>query len=158
MSRGPERHAEERLRSALWGVSLAVYLGSAVELGLAEHYEGWRQWMALVAVGLGLAVSAWAWRRPGPGVLAAVRWLSVAVLAVGALGVGFHLWGNLTFSLDVAPLETTAGRAWDTLTGGNPAFAPGMLAVAAALSLAATWAHPRLRQSGDGERPVRTRA
>ena len=140
------RSTEQRLRSALWGVALAVYLGSAVELGLAEHVEGWRQWIALVAVGLGLAASAWAWRRPGPGVLAAVRWVSLAVLAVGVLGVGFHLWGNLTFSLDVAPQETTLERVWDTLTGGNPAFAPGMLAVAAALSLAATWSHPRSRR------------
>ncbi len=148
MNRSPDRSIEERLRSALWGVALAVYLGSAVELGLAEHFHGWRQWIALVAVGLGLAASAWAWRRPGPTVLAAVRWIGVATLAVGVLGVGFHLWGNLTFSLDVTPLESVAERIWDTLPGGNPAFAPGMLAVAAALSLAATWAHPRSRQSG----------
>ena len=143
---------EGRLRTALWAVSAAVYVGAAVELGISEHVEGWRQWIALVAVAAGLGVGAWGWRRPSGRALGWVRGVSWSVAAVSALGVGFHLWGNYQFSREVAPLDTAWARAWDTLAGGNPAFAPGMLAVAAVLALAATWGHPAAHDRTAGAR------
>ena len=152
---------EGRLRGVLWAVASAVYVGAAVELALVEHWAEWEQWIALVAVGVALAATASGWRRPSAGTLRAVRVASGAVLAVSVLGVGFHLWGNFEFSLEVSPGDTAAERLWDTLSGGNPAFAPGMLAVAAALSLAAAWRHPgrapEAAPSADGPRSARAR-
>lgn len=136
------RSDADRLRGVLWAVALAVYLGAAVELALVEHWAEWQQWIALATVAVALAATASGWWAPSPGTLWAVRAASGAVLAVSVLGVGFHLWGNFDFSLEVAPGDTALERLWDTLSGGNPAFAPGMLAVAAVLALAATWGHP----------------
>ena len=141
---------EGRLRGILWAVALAVYLGAAVELALVEHWAEWQQWIALVVVGVAGAVTAVGWRSPSPGTLRAVRAVSAVVLVVSVVGVGFHLWGNFEFSREVAPGETAVERLWDTVSGGNPAFAPGMLAVAAVLALAAVWRHPAGRRAADG--------
>ena len=141
---------EGRLRRVLWAVAVATYLGAAVELVLVEHWAEWQQWIALVAVAVALAATAGGWRAPSAGTLRAVRVASGAVLALSLLGVGFHLWGNLAFSREVAPGDSLWERAADTLTGGNPAFAPGMLAVAAALALGATVGHPAWKAGPDG--------
>ncbi len=133
---------EDRLRGVLWAVAVATYLGAAVELVLVEHWAEWQQWISLVAVAVALAATASGWRAPSAGTLRAARVVSLAVLAVSVVGVGFHLWGNFEFSHEVSPGDSASERAWDTLSGGNPAFAPGMLAIAAALALAAAWRHP----------------
>lgn len=130
---------ESRLRGALWSIASATYLGAFVELVLSSHYEQWRQWMAFVTVAVGLAAVVWAWRAPSPRSVRTAALVSAAVAGVSLLGVGFHLWGNAQFSLEVDPGGRLAERVWDTLTGGNPAFAPGMLAIAAASAWAATW-------------------
>ena len=143
---------EGRLRGVLWGVSLATYLGAAVELALVEHWAEWQQWMALLTVAVALATTASAWRAPSGRTLRAVRVVSVAVLAVSVVGVGLHLWGNLEFSREVSPGDGLWGRVWGTLSGGNPAFAPGVLAVAAVPALAAAWRHPALGEGpGSGD-------
>ena len=138
----PAEDPEGWLRRVLWAVALAVYAGAAVELALAEHWAEWRQWIAFVAVGAAGASVVAAWRAPSPATLGVARGLSAGVLVVSVLGVGLHLWGNYGFSLEVAPGDDAWERTWDTLKGGNPAFAPGMLAVAAVLGLAAAWRHP----------------
>ena len=125
----------------LWAVASATYLGAAVELVISAHWAEWQQWVAFVAVGLGLAVVAWAWRTPSARSLAAVRAVSAAVAVVAVVGVVLHLKGNYGFSAEVSPDDTTWERMIDTFTGGNPAFAPGMVAVGAVLAYAATWRH-----------------
>lgn len=133
---------EGRLRRVVWAVAVATYLGAAVELALVEHWHEWEQWIALATVAVALVATASGWRAPSAGTLRAVRVVSGAVLAVSVAGVGFHLWGNFAFSREVSPGDGAWERAADTLTGGSPAFAPGVLAVAAALALAATIGHP----------------
>ena len=150
-ARPADGSTEGRLRRALWAVSVATYLGAAVELVLVEHWHEWQQWIALATVAVSLATVASGWRAPSAGTLRAVRAVSGVVLAVSVVGVGFHLWGNFQFSLEVAPSDTLWERAVDTLTGGNPAFAPGTPAVAAVLALAATTRHPVLGEGDSGE-------
>lgn len=136
--------AERLLRRAMQSAAAATFVGALLELALVDHVDGWRQWMAFAFAGLGLVALVWAWRDPRRPVLRAVRAVSV-VVAVGALsGIVLHGVGNAEFEREVKPNASTAEVAWGGLTGGNPFFAPGMLALAAALTAAATLRHPAL--------------
>ncbi len=133
------------LRTVVWAVAGATYLGALTDMVLVEHYEEWRQWIAVVAAAAGLASVAWAWTTPTARSLKTVHVVSAGIAAISVLGIAFHLWGNVQFSIEVAPDETLRERLWDTLSGGNPALAPGMMAVAAVLGWAAAWDHPARR-------------
>jgi hypothetical protein len=66
-------------------------------------------------------------------------------VALGSLlGVYEHIEGNIGLLLEVTPNATTAKIISEALGGANPLLAPGMLALAAVLAVAATYYHPAL--------------
>lgn len=129
-------------RRFLLGAAAAVYASAAVELYLVGHVEGWQQWLPFGVVALGVAAVAWRSTSAGSGPTRTVRATAVIAVATSALGIGFHLWGNAAFAREVDPSLSLAGAAWESFTGGNPALAPGMVALAGVLSAAATYREP----------------
>jgi hypothetical protein len=138
------RTVEERLRRFLLAAAALVFAATPVELWFAEHTESEVQLVPFILCGLGLAAVAAALTAPRRGVLLGLR----AVMAVMVLGGGFggyeHLTHNLAFEREIRPSAPAAAVFWDALSGASPLLAPGILALAAALALAATYRHPAL--------------
>ena len=135
---------EQRLRAFLLGLSAWLCAGTIVELFLAKHTEDPVQFVPFVLCGIGLVALAAAWRRPGRATLLALRGVMGALMLGSLFGVYEHLAGNFAFEMDIRP-----GAAWSdiwfpALRGAAPLLAPGILAVAALLAIAATYAHPML--------------
>jgi hypothetical protein len=130
-----------RLRRFLLATSAALLAGTVVELLLVDHTEDFEQWIPFALCGLGITAVLVALLRPRRGVLLTLRawaWLAAA----GALyGVYEHVSGNLALQREVNPSATGSELLWGALDGGNPLLAPGVLALAAALTLAAVYKH-----------------
>jgi hypothetical protein len=134
----------ERLRRFLLGLVGFMCIGTVVELLLAGHTENPTQFIPFVLCGLGLAMVAWALLRPTRISLLALRGV-MALLALGSLlGVYEHLEGNVGFELEIRPGSGVADVILAALQGANPLLAPGILALAALIALAATYEHPAL--------------
>lgn len=142
---------ETRLRAGVLVVAAVGAAGTGLELALARHWKSPVQlvpWVALAIVGAGIAIVA---ARPSPGAIRAARVTAGAAIIAGAIGVFKHVEGNY----DAAPLDAVYGPKWDTMSeasrwwhaliesvGPSPSFAPGALALIAALLLLATYRHP----------------
>lgn len=139
---------EQRLRKFLLLLAGGICVGTVVELLLATHWEGPVQWIPFGLCLLGLAAIITVLRRPQRSAILALRAVMV-VVALGSLyGVWEHLEGNLGFAQEIRPNATTFQWLLGGLSGGNPLLAPGILALAAIVALAATYYHPVL-----GKRP-----
>jgi hypothetical protein len=58
------------------------------------------------------------------------------------IGIYEHIEHNLAFELEIRP-NATAGQVFmEALGGASPLLAPGILALAAILAIAATYYHP----------------
>jgi hypothetical protein len=135
-----------RLRRFLLATAALLLAGTVAELLLVDHTESFTQWIPFALCGLGLLTAAAALFRPRRGALLALR-ASAALLALGSLyGVYEHVYGNVALQREVNPTATGSEILWGALDGGNPLLAPGVLTLAAALALAATYHHPALRK------------
>jgi hypothetical protein len=145
---------EQRLRTFLLIISAWLCVGTVVELLLAKHTEELVQFVPFVLCGLGLIVILAALLRPCRTTLLALRGV-MALLIVGSLfGIYEHIEGNLAFELEIRPSAALADVWLKALQGAAPLLAPGILALAAALAIAATYYHPALRRQ-DAALPAR---
>lgn len=128
-----------KLRRFLLILSVLLFGGALIELWLVGHTEDTIQWVAFVlAAGGALAAFARLFLE-SRGILRVLR-LSMVIVILGSLfGVVMHLIGNLEFEQEIQANAPTATLLWKALQGGNPLLAPGILAVAAILALAATY-------------------
>lgn len=137
---------EQRLRDFLLIVSGGLSLGTIVELLLAQHYESAVQILPFVLCAIGIIVVAAALWRPWRTTL----WLLRGVMAVTILGSLFgiyeHVERNAAFASEIHSGVTGLNIWIETLTGAAPLLAPGMLALAAVLAIAGTYAHPALQR------------
>jgi hypothetical protein len=141
-----------RLRRFLLAFSILLLGGSLVELFLVEHMEDAVQLVPFVLCGLGALAALAALFRPRRATLLALR-VSMAVVFCGSLfGVYQHVSHNFAFQKEVNPNATSGETVRAALGGANPLLAPGILAVAAALALAAAYRHESLERVRDGER------
>lgn len=140
-----------RLRLFLLALAVALLGGAAVELLLVEHTEDPVQLVAFALCGLGAVAAGAAIARPRRASLWALR-VAMAVVVLGSLlGVYLHLESNVALEREVSPNAPTGALLWGALDGGNPLLAPGILAVAALLALAATYQHPALAAGASSE-------
>jgi hypothetical protein len=135
---------------ALVGLSAA---GTAAELAMLRHWNGWLQlvpWFALAVVGIAAGLLA---GRPTRRVVQTVRVLALAVVVCAAAGVYVHVEENYQAGLLDQRYTTTwdsmpvAARWWAAISktvGPAPPVAPGVLAQAALGLLFATVRHPAL--------------
>jgi hypothetical protein len=134
-----------RLRRFLLATSALLLAGTLAELLLVGHTENYTQLIPFALCGLGLLTVAVAFFRPRRGALLALRGAAL-LAALGSLyGVYEHVAGNLALQREVNPTATGGEVLMGALDGGNPLLAPGVLALAAALALAATYRHPAVR-------------
>lgn len=135
-----------RLRLFLLALAGFIFVGSVVELALAGHTESPVQWIPFVLSGLGLvavtAVLAW----PGRFTIFALRGVMGLALLGSLFGMFEHIEHNLAFALEIRPNATVSDVFFEALRGANPLLAPGILALAALLALAATYYHPTLKR------------
>ena len=128
-----------RLRAFLRTLAAGLFAGTIVELLLTGHVDGLIQVVPFALCGLGLLALAATWLRPGRGSIRALRLIMIVVACGSAVGVAQHVSGNLEFGRETQPDAPAARLLVAALTGAAPLLAPGILAVAASLAVAATY-------------------
>lgn len=128
-----------RLRFFLLALSSVIFAGTLLELWFVNHREDAVQWLAYVIAGMGLLVTlaVLVFRRPVS--VLALRVVMLLAIAGSLFGIYQHVANNVAFEREIQPNATTRQLIWKGVAGANPLLAPGMLAVAALLSLAGTY-------------------
>ncbi len=134
----------QRLRLFLLLLAGGLSAGAIVELLAANHTEEPLQWVPFVLCGLSLVAIVAALLRPQRSVLLTLRGVMILMIGGSLLGIYEHVAGNIAFAQEIRPGTPTGELLLKGFTGGNPLLAPGMLAVAALIALAATYGHPAL--------------
>lgn len=133
-----------RLRRFLLVFSVVLLGGASFELWLIEHTEDPLQIVPFVLCALGTLCAVAALISPRRATLLALRAVMLLVVLGTLLGIYLHVEGNLALQREVSPNAGVSKTLFAALGGGNPLLAPGILAVAAVLALAATYQHPAL--------------
>ena len=128
-----------RLRLFLLALSSLLFAGTLVELTLVNHTEDAIQLLAFVLAGIGLLLVLAVLARPGRVTIRLLRWSMLVIIVGSMFGIYEHVSNNIAFELEIQPNATSRQLLWKGLAGANPLLAPGTLAVAALLSLAATY-------------------
>jgi hypothetical protein len=131
-------------RQLLLALVVIGIVGLEVELALLRHAESFSQWIPHVTLFTGLLTSVSVYFRPGPRTLRVFQAMMIVFLVVGALGVYFHLHGNVEFALERDPSLSGVRLLWKALRGASPALAPGALAQLGLLGLLYSYKHPAL--------------
>jgi hypothetical protein len=146
----PTTTVEQRLRTFLLWLAGSMCVGTIVELFLAKHYEDPIQLLPFGLCGVGLIAVLATLRRPQRTQLLALRGVMSLLLLGSLLGVYEHLVNNFAFELEMRPSAVWSDVWFQALRGAAPLLAPGILAVAAVVAIAATYAHPALaRRNAD---------
>ena len=112
-----------------------------VELWLEEHTGDAPQLIPFFLCGFGAAAIV----RPRRTTVKLLR-IVMGVMLFGSLfGLFEHVEHNWEFAKEIRPNATLSVLLSDTLHGANPLLAPGILALAAVLAIAATYFHPVLQ-------------
>jgi hypothetical protein len=130
-----------RLRRFLLVFSVLLLGGALLELWLIGHMEDPVQFIPFGLCGLGMLAALAALVRPRRAALLALRVCMALVVLGTLLGIYLHVEGNLALQREISPNATAWATLLGALGGGNPLLAPGILAVAAVLALAATYRH-----------------
>lgn len=141
-----------RLRRFLLVLAGSLCIGTVVELLLVEHRENLVQLIPFVLSGLGLIAVLTVLFRPQRTTLRALQIVMVLNILGSLFGVYEHVEHNMAFALEIRPNTTTSAAFWEALSGANPLLAPGILALAAMIALAATYYHPALQEATAGMR------
>ena len=116
-----------------------------VELWLEEHTGDPPQLIPFFLCGFGAAAIAAALVRPRRTTVKLLR-IVMGVMLFGSLfGLFEHVEHNWEIAKEIRPNATFSVLLSDTLHGANLLLAPGILALAAVLAIAATYFHPVLQ-------------
>jgi len=154
----PTTTVEQRLRTFLFWLAGWMCIGTIIELFLAKHHQDPIQFVPFALCGVGLIAVLVVLRRPQRAQLLALRGLMSLLLLGSLLGVYEHLVNNFAFELDMRPSAVWSDVWFQALRGAAPLMAPGILAVAAVLAIAATYAHPALARRNDAAVPAHSAA
>jgi hypothetical protein len=125
----------------LGGLVLGV-VGTAVELLLLGHFDGWKQLIPLVLLGIALFVLIWHAVNRGAAPIRALQFLMLLFVVSGAFGILFHYRGNVEFELEMYPSTAGFQLFKKAVTGATPALAPGSMALLGLIGFAYTIGHP----------------
>jgi hypothetical protein len=124
-------------------------VGTVLELWLAKHTKEPLQLVPFVLCAVGLIAVLGALLRPRRVTLMILRGVMAVLIGGSVLGIYAHLEGNIAFALDIRPTATVRDVFFGALRGSAPLLAPGILAVAGIIALAATYYHPALGNRTD---------
>lgn len=140
-----------RFRTFLLLVAAFSCVVTVVELWLEEHTGSPPQLIPFVLCVLGAAATIVALVRPQRFTVKLLRTVMAAMLFGSLFGLFEHVEHNLEFAREIRPNATASVLLMDTLHGANPLLAPGILALAAVLALAATYYHPVLHAQNSAD-------
>jgi hypothetical protein len=139
-----------RLRSFLLALSGCLFAGTLFELIFINHTKDPVQWIPFFLCGLGMLADGLAFFSPQRKSFLFLR-ASMALIALGSLvGMYEHISTNVAFKMEIQPGSTIPQIVTAGLGGAAPLLAPGILAVAAVLALAASYSHPALEKGREG--------
>jgi hypothetical protein len=141
----------QRLRRFLLVLAGALCIGTVVELLLVEHRENLVQMIPFMLSGLGLISVLAVLLRPQRTTLRTLQIVMVLNILGSLFGVYEHVEHNMAFALEIRPNTTISAAFWEALSGANPLLAPGILALAGMIALAATYYHPALADATAGK-------
>jgi len=147
----------QRLRRFLLVLAGSLCFGTVVDLLLVEHRQDLFQLIPFVLSRLGLIAVLAALLRPQRTTLRMLQIVMVLNILGSLFGVYEHVEHNMAFALEIRPNTTTSAAFWAALSGANPLLAPGILALAAIIALAATYYHPALEDATAGIRDTGNR-
>ncbi len=136
---------ERRLRRFLLIMVDLLCVGTIAELVLAKHYKATDQLIPFILCIIAFLSVLAVQLRPARGTIRVMRLVMIALVLGSLLGGYLHLSANYAFSIDIRPNATTVNALLTSLSGAAPLLAPGILALAGVLALAATYYHPALR-------------
>jgi hypothetical protein len=139
MSTDPRPDRAASARRALLVIQLGALAGTATELVLLEHYDGWKQWIPLALLVAGTVLATLLLLAPRPTAVRAWRGLMIAYVVAGALGVWFHYEGNVEFEIERTPELAGWALFKAAMTGATPALAPGTMLQFGLLGLLLAW-------------------
>ena len=128
-----------RLRKFLLLLSLFLFGGALIELWLVGHTKELVQWIAFALAGAGAFTLLVVLFHLSPATVRILRVCMLLVVLGSVFGMYEHLSGNVAFAREIQPNATTGHLFWRGLQGANPLLAPGVLAIASLLALAATY-------------------
>lgn len=128
-----------QLRRFLLVLSIVLFVGALAELWLVGHTEDTLQWAPFVLSIGGAIVAGLFLVAPGAGTSRVLRAWMLLVFLGTLVGIYLHVEGNFNFEREIAPQTPASQLIWKSLEGGNPLLAPGVLAVAGILAVAATY-------------------
>ncbi len=141
-----EPHTAFVLRHVALALALLAALLTPVELVFAKHYAQPTMLIPFALVLLSVVGILGVLLNPSRQTLRLFRWVMGLLFIGSAIGVFFHLRGNLAVARDIDPTLSGLKLLWEVLTGAAPALAPGLLAQVGLLGLAYTYQHPGLDQ------------
>jgi hypothetical protein len=123
-------------------------IGTAADLLLVEHFDGFQQSIPLVLCGLSLASVAWVARNNGRAALRFHQGVMALVIISGFVGLWLHYTANIEFELEMYPDLAGFPLFWKAIQGASPpSLAPGAMMGLGLLGLAYTHHHPAHRDS-----------
>lgn len=140
-----------RLRRFLLALSILLFGGTVVELLLVKHWGDVEQLIPFALCGLGSIAALLALCRPRRATWLGLRVCMGLVLCGSLFGIYEHLSNNIAFQREIKPNAPMADMLVSAVAGANPLLAPGALAVAALLALAASYNHPALENKNEEE-------
>jgi hypothetical protein len=132
------------LRQLVLAIVLFGIVGLEIELAFLRHADSFAKWIPHICLLVGLVITIAVYLSPGRPVLRTFQGIMVIYLLMGALGVYFHLRGNVEFAIERDPSLSGLKLLWKALRGATPALAPGALAQLGLLGLIYTYGHPSL--------------
>lgn len=137
--------ALRRLLLALFVVSV---LGTAAELLLVEHWDGW-QLVPLVSLALALVLLGGVLWWPGRARLRAFQGFMAVFVLSGIAGMALHYRAKAEFALERDPSLSGIALVREALEGSTPpVLAPGAMMALGFLGWAWTYRHPAPTKKG----------
>lgn len=119
-------------------------VGLLGELVILEHYEELIQYAPLVLLSLILLTIIWHWVDGGRRSLRTLQVISLFLIVSGAVGMYFHLTGNIEATKEFEP-DLAGLPFWvDVIRGAAPTLAPGTMVQFGLLGLLYAYRHPAL--------------
>ena len=111
-------------------------LGTAAELLLLGHIDGWQQMIPVALLPMSIVVLAFHAWKPTWTTSAAFLMTMWLFLISGAVGVALHFQGNTEFEREMYPEMKGIELIQKTLTGATPVLAPGAMALLGLVGMA----------------------
>jgi len=123
-------------------------VGLIGELVILEHYGELNQFPPLVLLSLTLLAILWHWIDGGRRSLRALQVVTLFLIISGAVGMYFHLTGNIEATKEFEP-DLAGLPFWvDVIRGAAPSLAPGTMIQFGLLGLLYAYRHPALTPKG----------